>query len=269
MFDSGMGGLTVLRALARRLPYAHYRYLGDTARLPYGTKSPATVRRYAERAAEALTRTPLDALVVACNTASAYALPALKSQLHPLPVFGVIEPGAERVATSASGVGRDPVVLVLATEATVREGAYERALLARLPGARVFARPAPLLVALAESGDSSRPIADAILADALTIAPGASLTHVLLGCTHFPLFAAAIESFAGSLLPLDVRVVDSAATTADAVARALSGSDSASAPTASGSPSFEFLVTDDPQRFTRLGERFLGRLPAAVALVDL
>ncbi|MFU8814771.1 MAG: glutamate racemase, partial [Pseudomonadales bacterium] len=149
VFDSGVGGLTVLAALRRALPGESFLYLGDTARLPYGTKSPATVQRYAVQASRILVERGVKALVVACNTASAVALEVLQARYAPLPVFGVVEPGAAAAAAAAAGGGR---VLVLATESTVSGGAYQRALLRLRPDLQVLARPCPLLVTLAVEG---------------------------------------------------------------------------------------------------------------------
>lgn len=259
-----MGGLTVLRALCDRLPHEHFIYLGDTARLPYGTKSAATVQRYAERAAAALIQRGVRALVIACNTASAYALEALAERYAPLPVFGVIEPGARAAVAAAATQGTAPRVLVLATEATVRQGAYAQALLRARTDARVLCRPAPLLVALAESGEPDGPLAEAILTDALRT-PG-TVSQVVLGCTHFPLFRATL----GRLLPASTTLIDSAVTTAEAVARTL-GSDDADAGGVAPAVTerCRFLATDDPRRFARLGERFLGVGIETVELIDL
>src|SRR4249919_3148633 len=146
VFDSGMGGLTVMRALMARLPHESFVYLGDTARLPYGSKSPDTVTRYAVQCARALVAHDIKLLVVACNTASATALPALTRALAPTPVIGVIEPGAE-AAVAAAPNGR---IAVIATEGTVKGGAYQRAIHARAPDAQVIQQPCPLFVALAE-----------------------------------------------------------------------------------------------------------------------
>lgn len=279
-----MGGLTVLRALRERLPQEDFIYLGDTARLPYGTKSAQTVRRYAARAAAALVARGVRALVIACNTASAYALDSLSMTFAPLPVFGVIEPGAEACIQHALVPVHDrprvspppATVVVLATEATVRDGAYARALLRRDPRTRVFGRPAPLLVALAETGEPTGPLAQAILQDALAT-PALGVTHLLLGCTHFPLFHEALQGWLAARTgpPAGqpaVQLIDSAATTAAVVAASFAAAASgdidggaASAPLGS----CRFLATDDPQRFIRLGERFLGAPVPHVELIDL
>jgi len=264
IFDSGMGGLTVMRALKARLPNERFVYLGDTARLPYGTKSGETVTRYAVQAAAHLVRRRVKLVVVACNTASAVALPALETALAPLPVLGVIEPGA-RAALSVSPAGP---VAVIATESTVRGGAYERAIRALSPDMQVFQAACPLFVSLAEEGLTEGPIAELVaqrylapLLQEQTSRPAC----LVLGCTHFPVLKSVI---AGALGP-EVSIVDSAATTAEAVAQLLSAGKLASE---SSQPMADaFLATDAPERFARVGAIFLGAAidPQAVELVDL
>ena len=262
VFDSGMGGLTVMRALIERLPNESFVYLGDTARLPYGSKSAETVRRYAVQCARALMRDPIKLLVVACNTASATALPALTEVLTPVPVLGVIEPGAE-AAVKAAPTGR---IAVIATEGTVKGRAYERAIQARNPAAVVTQQACPLFVALAEEGLTDGPIVE--LAAKRYLDPlfvGASPECLVLGCTHFPVLKDAIARVAGQ----GVKLVDSAETTAIAVERLLAERNHARR--ASGARTLRFLATDAPERFARVGEIFLGaKIPAAdVELVDL
>lgn len=261
VFDSGMGGLTVLRALEAALPGESFIYLGDTARLPYGSKSPGTVQRYALQAAEILVRRGVRALVVACNTASAFALDALAAKHPELPVFGVVEPGAHAAAESPAGSR----VLVLATESTVNGGAYQRAILSLRPDLRVHARACPLLVALAEEGEHEGDFCDGVLRHYLqgytsggSIGPPATL---VLGCTHFPVFRSALEA----LLPAGTRVVDSAATTAASVRAALGAAESEPA----GRGRLTLLATDGVRRFARVGGYFLGRPIEQVELVDL
>lgn len=261
VFDSGMGGLTVLRALQHDLPGESFIYLGDTARLPYGSKSPETVERYALQAADILVRRGIRALVVACNTASAFALDALRRRYPELPVFGVVEPGAVAAAATAPGCP----VLVLATEATVRGGAYQRAILSRRPDLRVHARACPLMVALAEEGEHSGAFCDTVLRHYLhghlksdSISAPAT---VVLGCTHFPVFREALKA----QLP-GVKVVDSARTTAAVVAAVL---DRSTAGTAGRPGARTLLATDGPDRFRRVGSYFLGGPVDEVELVDL
>jgi glutamate racemase len=263
VFDSGIGGLTVLRALAARLPGEDFLYLGDTARLPYGTKTAATVERYALQAVEALLRRGVKAVVVACNTASSAALPALTAAHPELPIIGVIEPGAA-AAVAATRSGR---VAVLATEGTVRGGAYQREILRRLPQAKVMAVPATLFVALAEEGWTEGPVADAAIRrylEPLFHDPAEAPDVLVLGCTHFPPLAAAIRDVVGG----SVAIVDSAATTAAALAGLVDERDMASGHAHGAS---RFLVTYGEERFARVGPVFLGSEIRADAIekVDL
>ncbi len=259
MFDSGMGGLTVMRALMRRLPHESFVYLGDTARLPYGTKSRETVERYAVQASRALVARDVKMVVVACNTASV-SLPALREALRPLPVIGVIEPGAD-AAVKAAPLGP---IAVIATEGTVNGGAYLRAIRARAPDVSVFQQACPLFVPLAEEGLTQGPIAQAVADLYLKrLTARAKPNALLLGCTHYPVLREVIANAAG-----DVALVDSAETTADAVAKLL---DEKNLAAGNATPDSAFLVTDAPERFARVGEIFLGQAMAAdrVELVDL
>ncbi|MEO6185584.1 MAG: glutamate racemase [Steroidobacteraceae bacterium] len=263
VFDSGIGGLTVLKALRQRLPDERYLYLGDTARLPYGTKTAATVERYALQAVAELQRRGVKAVVIACNTASAAALPALAAAHPGLPVIGVIEPGAA-AAVAATRTGR---IAVLATEGTVRGGAYQRAILQRLPDAVVTAVPATLFVALAEEGwiDGEVAVAVAQRYLATLFAQQSESPDVLvLGCTHFPPMIDAIRQVAGD----GVRIVDSAVTTATALAELLAAAGLAST---HGAGSAQFLITDGEERFARVGPTFLGSAidPLHIERVDL
>lgn len=266
VFDSGVGGLTVLAALRAHLPHESFVYLGDTARLPYGTKSAHTVTRYARQAAQVLVDRGIKLLVIACNTASAVAVDDLAQRLHPLPVVGVIEPGAA-AACEASGHGR---IAVIGTESTIRGGAYERAIARRRPSASVLGRPCPLFVALAEEGWCEGPIPHAVaeryLGDLRPI-PGdpAAIDCLVLGCTHFPVLRPALAEVLGPAVTL----VDSAETTARVVTEMLSGADLAAPEGAAGGVTL--LATDGPERFARVGARFLGLALAAdaVSLVDL
>ena len=262
VFDSGMGGLTVMRALMERLPHESFVYLGDTARLPYGSKSADVVTRYAVQCARALTAHDIKLLVVACNTASSTALPALTQTLAPTPVIGVIEPGAE-AAIAAAPSGR---IAVIATEGTVRGGAYSRAILARNSDARVTQQACPLFVALAEEGMTTGPIPELVAKQYLDAMLGEAKPECLvLGCTHFPALKETIARVAGP----NVVLVDSAATTAKSVERLLGEKNIAREGGTPEPP--RFLATDAPERFARVGEIFLGRKIAgdSVELVDL
>lgn len=261
VFDSGVGGLTVLRALRAALPHERFLYLGDTARLPYGTKSGETVVRYAEQAARVLVARGVKLLVIACNTASAVALAHLTDVFAPLPVVGVIEPGA-RAAAASSVSGQ---IAVIATEGTVRGGAYERAIRALRPEATVVSVPCQLFVALAEEGWVRGPIAEAVARRYLEalVRERPDLDCLVLGCTHFPVLADAIAAAVGPRVAL----VDSAATTAEAVVDRLRRGGLGDA----GPGGVQFLATDAPARFARVGAVFLGEAiaPADVELVDL
>lgn len=265
VFDSGIGGLTVLRALLEALPGEEYVYLGDTARLPYGTKTAATVERYALQAAAELARRDVKCLVVACNTASSAALPSLRARHPHVPVIGVIEPGA----AAAVAATRSRRVAVLATEATVRSGAYREAIQRIDPGVAVVSAAAGLFVALAEEGwlegEVARLTASRYL-DALSVGDPQGFDTLVLGCTHFPPFVPVLRA----LLPTSTTIVDSAATTAAVVAAELSRHELLRPAGREPAPP-RLLATDGLERFARVGARFLGRAVAAgqLALVDL
>lgn len=259
IFDSGVGGLTVLRALRQALPAEHFLYLGDTARVPYGTRSPETVRRYALQAAELLFRRGIKALVVACNTASAAGLDALRLRHPEVLIEGVIEPGA-RAAVTASANRR---IAVIATEGTVAGNAYPQAMRSMANDAVVVQRACPLLVALAEEGWTRGPVVEGVLAkyfDGLFD----EVDVLLLGCTHFPVLADAIRA---AVAP-GVRLIDSAATTAAVVAADL---EARGLRRASGQGTVHYLVTDNLARFERTATAFLGAAPKhdEIELVDL
>jgi glutamate racemase len=265
LFDSGVGGLTVLDAVARRLPAENLLYLGDTARLPYGTKSPETVRRYARRAVEYLLARDVKALVVACNTASALALDLIE-EISPVPVIGVVAPGAAAAVAAArvrEAAGEAPgPIAVLATEATVASDAYGRAVRALDPSREVLHTACPLFVPLAEEGWVDNEVARAAAARYLAPVRAALARVVVLGCTHYPLLAGTI---ADALAP-GTRLVDSAEATAAAV-------DAALAPpvrSGSGAPGeTHLLVTDASERLARIAGRFLGREAARLEKIDL
>lgn len=252
----------MLRALRAALPAEDFIYLGDTARLPYGTKSPETVLRYSLQCAAALAERGIRCLVVACNTASASALHALRLQYPKLPVIGVIEPGAAAAVAASSSQH----IAVIATEGTIGGGAYETAIRRLNPAARVTSQACSLFVSMAEEGWTQGPVAEAVAHRYLDpIFAGADVPDTLvLGCTHFPVLAAAIRA----VLPPQVRMVDSAATTAAAVPLLLAQG-LAAAGDARGSVTW--LATDGAARFARVGGTFLGeKLRAeAIEIVDL
>ncbi len=265
VFDSGFGGLTVLRALLPRLPGTHFLYLGDTARLPYGDKSRATVARYAIEAAQFLVARGAQLLVIACNTATALALPELRAAVT-VPVIGVVKPGAQAALAAARKASPEHEIsgniLVLATAATVQSHAY-RDTCAGL-GLHAAEKPCPLLVPLVEEGWTDHPVTRDVLRIYLREAlAGNTPDAVLLGCTHYPLIAAQVAEVLRELGSHAV-VVDSAEATAEVVRSALTGNaDSHEAAT------FECFATDSTEKFARLGSRFLGRKIPRVELLDL
>ena len=264
VFDSGVGGLTVLKALRARLPHERLLYLGDTARLPYGTKGPDTVARYAVQAAGHLVERGIKLLVVACNTASAVAMPALSAKFAPLPVLGVVE----AAAAAAVGVSKSGHIAVLATEGTVQGGAYERAIRARRADARVYSQAWSLFVALAEEGWVQGPLVESVVREYLhPLLDEKRRDHLdclVLGCTHFPLLKGAIAHVAGA----ELKLVDSGETVAAAAAALLV---QAGLTREAGKGDARFLATDGAERFARVGSLFLGeRLSASdVEIVDL
>lgn len=259
VFDSGMGGLTVLSALRERFPHESFVYLGDTARLPYGTKSPDTVKQYAIQMARLLVERRIKALVIACNTATTAALPYLQQMLPDIPVVGVVAPGA----CAAVAATKNRRIAVLATETTIASKAYQTLILSQLPDAQISTRACSVLVALAEEGM----IDNAVAEEALKYYLGDIKKEdaVLLGCTHFPVFKPLLMR----LLPAGVVVVDSAHATADALYQLLKKkqllNDESIDPQTT-----HYLVTDSVIRFQAVGELFLGQpLPLAdIELVD-
>lgn len=262
VFDSGIGGLTVVRAMIAEMPHEDLIYLGDTARVPYGTRSAATVIRYARGCASLLSAHGLKMLVVACNTVSAVALDLLRVELD-VPVIGVIEPGA-RAAVEASASGR---IGVIGTRGTVASGAYPRAVAAVDTRAEVVSVAAPLLVPLAEEGWTDGEVPRQAVARYLEPLCDAGIDTLLLGCTHYPLLRATIEAALAELAPSPVTVVDSATAVAHEVATLLAERGRASERQALGRPTF--LATDDPASFGGVGSRFLGLPLEHVELVDI
>ena len=247
IFDSGVGGLTVLREVRKLLPDEQLIYFGDTARVPYGTKSPATVERYALEAADFLVSRGVKMLVVACNTASAVALPALKGRFK-LPVIGVIEPGAQRAVRSS----RNRHIGVIGTEGTIKSDAYFRAL--RMLDARVDVSSVacPLFVPLAEEGWAEHEVARLVAREYLESLVRADIDTLVLGCTHYPLLKATL----GEVLGGGVELVDSAEETAFAVVSQLK-EHALERHGEGGAP--QFFVSDVPTRFERVGSHFLGQ----------
>ena len=252
VFDSGVGGLTVFREIARALPRQPLIYLGDSARVPYGTKSPETVTRYTKQAAAHLLERGIGMLVVACNTATAAALPELVATL-PIPVIGVVEPGARAAVARTKGrVG------VIATEGTVRAKAYTRAIRAIDPTVEVIESAAPLFVPLAEEGWANTHVAREVAEIYLEPLIDAGIDTLVLGCSHYPILRGTIEQVVGDA----VAIVDSAETTARTVAAALP-------PAPNGQATYTFLVTDAEERFRRVASEFLGREVEGLELIEL
>ncbi len=262
VFDSGIGGLTVAAALRRRLPAERLLYLGDVARLPYGTKSPETVVRYALQAARFLVGRDIKLLVVACNTASAHALAALAASLAPLPVLGMVEAGAAAAVAASAGGG----IVVAATEGTTTSGAYPRAIAALRPQARVGQVACPLFVAFAEEGLTTGPIAEAVVRAALAdaFAPGSGNDTLLLGCTHFPLLMPALRAVLGP----GPALVDCGEAVAEQAAALLARAGLAAPP---GPGGVTLAATDGIRRVARHAAALLPELGEApvVELVDL
>ena len=263
VFDSGVGGLTVLKAMREAMPCEDLLYLGDTARLPYGTKSATSVLRYAHRAADHLRGYEIKMLVIACNTASAVALDDLQRDLAPLPVVGVVRPGA-RAAVAARPAANH---LVLATEATVRLGAYSRAIAEIDEKAEVREMACEMLVAQAEEGWTEGAVAEAIVREYLdpVIDGAATPDSLILGCTHFPILREVIRGVVGP----DMSIVDSAVTTAAVVKERLQSEGLDGGTEQNGS--LRLLATDGARRFAQVGGTFLGETltPDDVEIVDI
>jgi glutamate racemase len=270
VFDSGVGGLTVLRAMSEQMP-AHYLYFGDTARLPYGTKSAETVARYAIGATRFLECQNIDLLVIACNTATALALPQIKHAAR-VPVIGVVEPGA----AMAAEVSRSRSAIVIATEATVSSHAYRDAL--RQHGLEAYEKACPLFVPLVEEGWIDHPVTEQVARIYLgeAMAQSSDIADVLvLACTHYPLIAPLLRR----ITPSHVKIVDSAESTAHVVRNLLLDQSAPIEPQdtkliiSPGAPSdhrsFRFFVTDSVEKFKRLATRFLGRQVDHVEHIDL
>ena len=255
IFDSGVGGLTVLQRLRAAVPHEHLLYLGDTARYPYGTKSAEVVTRYSLRNAAFLASRDIKLLVVACNTSSAVALPALRASLG-VPVLGVIEPGAR----AALRCTRSGVVGVIGTPGTIASGAYQRALAERT-GVQIHARACPLFVPLAEEGWVEGDVPRLVARDYLAPLAQAGIDTLVLGCTHYPL----LRGVVGEVLGPTVNLVDSAEATADEVGALL---EAGTVGRGEGS-TLRLYVTDLPQRMPELSTRFLGERIEAAEQVDI
>jgi glutamate racemase len=250
VFDSGIGGLTVVRELLRQLPGERLTYLGDTARSPYGNKSPENLVRFALETGAFLSRKGIKLLVVACNSSSAYSLPALREAMD-VPVVGVILAGAR----AAVGRGPGQRIGVIGTLATVRSQAYQRAIRELEPTAKVQAQACPLFVPLVEEGWAADPLAKQVAARYLSPLKKQGVDTVVLGCTHYPLLKPMLRKVLGPKIGL----VDSARETAHEVAELLQATGLASRRRNVPFREHQFYVTDLPEQFSSLGARFLGR----------
>ena len=256
VFDSGVGGLTAVREIFRALPAETVVYFGDTARLPYGNKSSETVTRFSLEIASFLLRQNIKCLLVACNTASSYALDTLSRRLD-VPVVGVIEPAAE-AAVEASPHGR---IGVIGTIGTVASRSYATALERLAPGAAILSRACPLFVPLVEEGWTSHPITRSVAEEYLRELRNGDLESLILGCTHYPLLAPMIADLMGPT----VRLVDSGAEAARATARLLQERGQLAG---AGTPAHRFYLSDEPRNFGRVAETFLGASIPSITVVD-
>lgn len=258
VFDSGVGGLTVFRAIEQRLPNESLIYLGDTARIPYGTRSPETVERYALEDAAFILSKNVKAIVIACNTASAHAAGRLAREC-PVPVLGVIEPGARQAVEKT----RNGYIGVIATEGTVASGAYEQAMLRFSGGLEIISRACPLFVPLAEEGWLKHQVTRQVAEEYLAELRASRVDTLVLGCTHYPILRPVIEDVMGD----QIAYIDSGEAVAEEVARLLVEQrlmrEDESARTE------EFYVTDSAARFRRVAELFLGRPLESVSIVEL
>jgi glutamate racemase len=279
VFDSGMGGLTVLRALHERLPGEDLVYFGDTARVPYGTKGARTVRAFARQDAAFLASLGVKMIVVACNTASAFALDYLQ-EIFSVPVLGVIEPG---VRTALARTRSGPVG-VIGTSGTIRSGRYQQGLAPGLPPERILARECPLLVPLVEEGMIEHPVTEMVVAEYLSPLREAGVDTLILGCTHYPVLKSVIGRFMGP----KVTLVDSADALAETATQQLVGGNGNGTAIGNGGPAaareaaaagatsapgrngqLRFYLSDIPWRFAEVGARFLGRPIEDVRVVNL
>jgi glutamate racemase len=258
IFDSGIGGLTVARAIYDRLPHESTIYFGDTARVPYGPKSPETVRRYSLEILQWLLSQDVKAVVIACNTSTAHALDALRAATS-VPVIGVIEPGA-RAAVAASQGG---AIGVIGTAGTIHSNAYAKAIQAVAPGVRVEQQACPLFVPLVEEGWFAHPAAGLIAEEYLRPVRDASVDSLVLGCTHYPLLKPLLRQVMGD----QVQLIDSGEQTAilleETLAAAHLGADQATV------GSHRFAVSDDEPRFRQVGSRFIGERLSSAEVVSL
>ncbi len=247
IFDSGIGGLTVFKEIVKVLPGENIIYLGDTARVPYGIRSPETVTRYSFENTQFLLSQEIKLLVVACNTASAISLGAVKKE-YPLPVIGVLEPGARAAVTAT----RARKIGIIGTEATIGSGAYEKEILRLAPDIKAFSLACPLFVALAEEGWTDNEVAELVAEKYLSPFRNTGIDTLVLGCTHYPLLKPVISRVVGR----EITLIDSATETAKEVVDVLEKLKWRE--NGNGEGQRKFYVTDAPARFEKIGQRFLG-----------
>ena len=258
VFDSGVGGLTVVRALMERLPNENIVYFGDTARVPYGVKSRATIETFTTQIVDFLLQNQVKALVVACNTIAAVAYPRVQQMAGNMPVLSVIEAGAQ----AALATTRNGNIGVIATSTTVNSNAYARAISARNADTRILSQAAPLLVPLVEEGWLEHEVTRLTVREYLRPLLADKIDTLILGCTHFPLLKPLIQQEAPH-----IELVDSSITTAEAAAQALAAAQLLNTQTAA--PDYRFYVSDIPLRFQTIGERFLGRSLEQIEMLRL
>jgi len=258
VFDSGLGGLTVVKQLFRQLPHENIIYFGDTARVPYGSKSVETVRRFALQIASFLAERGVKMIVVACNTASSVALDLLQEHFD-LPVIGVIEPGAR----SALAVSPGKIIGVIGTTGTINSGKYVQVLTAQDSSVQVFSQACPLFVPLVEEGWSDSPVTEMIAREYLGALTSRKIDSLILGCTHYPIIKEVIQKVVDN----DIRIIDTAIETANQVRQILTQKNLLRA--RSDRPNHRFYVSDLPQKFEEIAERFLGEPIVNVERVNL
>jgi len=262
IFDSGVGGLTVMREVARLLPFEDLLYLGDTARVPYGNRGAETVQKYALNATRFLVQRDIKALVIACNTATAYALPAVRAAFPDIPVIGVVDP----VSRLAETISKTRAVGVLGTRGTVGSKCYDHALHELDPDLQVVSKACPLLVPLAEENWLSGPVVDAVIQEYLASLATIELDVLILGCTHYPILREAIQIVASRLWSNPPRILDSAEATAVALHQRL---ELAGQLRSAQSRSLRFFATDDPRNFANTALTFFGDELGYVEHVDI
>jgi len=253
VFDSGLGGLTVVRQLQQVFPTLPIIYYGDTARVPYGTKSPKTVTHFSRQIVDFLVAQDVQAIVVACNTASANAVPTLRKE-YDIPIHGVIEPGALAAARST----KQKRVGIIGTVSTIRASVYVKALQALDPDIVGIGRPCPLFVPLVEEGMENHMVTEIITNEYLEPLLAEGIDTLILGCTHYPLLKNTLKQS----LPKDVVIIDSGVAAADGLSGILDVNEE-------GTPSYKYYVSDTPEKFAQLGARFLGHPMEQVYYFDV